>query len=172
METVLLQGYINNDLATSTLQKIKQLMNNQNLLKLEIDSDGGEVTATLGLIDNIQRLEAEGLSLEIFITKASSCAALLALSVGSRKTIRRNASISLHTGQLENVPLSLIDLKTGSVSEQVLKAVREYSERLREVLSRLGVARHTKLMSILYATDWLVLSDKACLSLGIVSEIV
>ena len=174
MNSVLLSGPIDRERANIVLNDLKMTMKEGvREITLEIDSDGGETSATLDMISKINAWqEYWGVNLVVLIKNAKSSAALLALSVGSSKKIEKFAEITLHRGEL-HLQASDFDRETGVITNpEVMKIFDAYTAELGKVLSKYGLSQNKRIMAVLYATDWLVLTDESCLHLGIVSEIV
>lgn len=172
MKSVFLSGTINEKAADEITASLKNLVESgEQEILIEIDSNGGETTPTLKLIERTKAWEALGIKFHLIIKDAKSCAAIFALSIGATRKIHSGGSISLHKGGL-NLEASDFDTKTWTINPNLRVLFMEYTKALEAVLTMHKIAQHKKLMLSFEAFNWLVLSDKTCQQLGIVSEII
>lgn len=171
---ITLQGWIDDPATKRVIDQIRIGIESDGIkmVEIEIDSEGGETVPALELISNINELRQSGLRVIIVVKDAKSCAALIALSTADVLKMHGCGTISIHRGTINSLEATDFNPYTGLINQDVLKIFTEYSKKLLMILEIWGLTKRKKLMSTLYATNWLVLDAETCLQLGIVSEIV
>jgi ATP-dependent protease ClpP protease subunit len=171
MVAVLLQGNVDDLLCSSILHTLSSVYSKKEKLELllVVDSPGGQTKAALDFILRLKQYESQGLKLTVQIQNAHSAAALIALSVGERRTMHYSGKLSLHTGHLRTIEASDFDEKTGQIkNDQVLAEFRRYQCVLETILTKFGLDTNQKLMGTFYGSNWLKLNAAECKALGLV----
>lgn len=173
MIAVLLQGYIDRKKTDQVLNQIESLFehSNERKISLVIDSEGGKVAPSIVLIQSLHKYQREGMTITVQIQNAASMAAIIALSVGKNRLMSRSGMLEIHTGQLDQIEASDIDLATGTISESILTQFKQYQALLETVLTKYKLDQNNELMTELYGSNWLRLNAKTCAELQLVDEI-
>ena len=167
IKTVLLQGFIDDSCKRYVLL---QEINGKKEIQLIINSGGGLLRPALELIQYFQVLEKSGTRIYVDIHEAKSMAAVIACSIGQKRSMRKSSAIEFHRGSIE-LEASDFDLETGMITRPSLEAFWRYHTLLEGILSKHQISSNTKLMAQLHGSNWLPLDAESCLRFGLVHEI-
>lgn len=139
---------------------------NNNAICLVISSEGGQVQAGLGFI---KKMRESALKFEAKIYRASSLAALIALTT-QKRTIVKGGELMIHLGILR-VEANEID-SCGRVSAQIRDLLTALKTETLALLAEAGFPGNGKPMSDLIITGHLKLDAKKCKELGLVNDVI
>jgi ATP-dependent protease ClpP protease subunit len=179
MKTVVLKGYIDADLVSRTTEQIADILekNKDESISLEIDSDGGNMAQAIKFLKYV-KIYVEGTNgtyVSVKIVNAKSSAALVALSLGHKRVMKKDSVLELHRGTLQ-IEVKDIDVLTGrlvsgKLPEKTLAVLQDYTDRFLDLLKNFRIDSNPGSMAKLRLTGWLKLSAEECLRLGMVDEL-
>lgn len=141
-------------------------------LAVVFESDGGDVGALLDFLDCVwpdDHTRALLEQAEVKIYKADSAAAFLAFSIGSRREMAADSSISFHLPQLD-LQIGDVDPEGRIWVRRIAEGCQKYETLLAQLMQRYQLS-DPELKAELYSSGWLKLSAPECLKRGLVHEL-
>lgn len=134
-----------------------------------VDSDGGNAGSMYGFLDCILEDNPTQRSFEhaeVKIYNAQSAAAIIALSIGRRRTMAARTQLGIH------LPLTTVDFDGAGMDGRLFRpeGTAHAVERILGLMSRYGLDGPEQ-RSQIFSTGWLRLSAEECHERGLVSEL-
>lgn len=172
INAVLLEGFLSKEKLRMALEEIRAIGEYRDgSLCLIISSAEGDALAAVSFVESI-KLDTYVHDMIVKIYEANSTAAFIVLALYDHLSfveMKKDAVLGIHRGEIRLSPTQVSP--DGKIDENLATCFRKYDAALVRAIKKTKLAEDEKLVSELYATDWLRLSAEECLKRGIVQRL-